>query len=380
MLTTPRTFGEIARVGPIRRQATKVVRDARGPGADGYVAVALPEEMPVNETIELERRLRDAVGLGLDAIVMNAMWPERFSSADVTKLRAADARRPRARGARRGARGAGRARAGQGPARARAPARGGDRRRRSRTLPFVFESDLELEHYEQLAAALLELSDARAPPLPARAVGLARVAALVGWGSRWRSASRWRSYVDALAPWAWVVPLALGLVVARRWSRRCAGRAGAGTSRRGHRHPVGRVRRSAHAGAVGARPARRHPPRHLRAGLRALDRRRPHRGRAATRSRCCPQAEAEELRERIAGLARAEDADDELLALQRSSRCSTMADERRLHPSAVVDLLRLRAAQLRLPAARDRRRDAARRPLDGRGAAAGAGLRRHRPA
>ena len=45
--------------------------------------------MPVNETIELERRLRDAVGLGLDAIVMNAMWPERFSAADVTKLRAA---------------------------------------------------------------------------------------------------------------------------------------------------------------------------------------------------------------------------------------------------------------------------------------------------
>ena len=47
----------------------------------GYVAVALPEEMPVNETIELERRLRDAIGLGLDAIVMNAMWPERFSVA-----------------------------------------------------------------------------------------------------------------------------------------------------------------------------------------------------------------------------------------------------------------------------------------------------------
>ena len=53
------------------------------------MAVALPEEMPVNETIDLERRLRDAIGLGLDAIVMNAMWPERFSSADVTRLRAA---------------------------------------------------------------------------------------------------------------------------------------------------------------------------------------------------------------------------------------------------------------------------------------------------
>ena len=71
MLTTPRTFGEIARVGPIRRQAYKVSEMLADPARTGYVAVALPEEMPVNETIELEGRLRDAVGLGLDAIVVN---------------------------------------------------------------------------------------------------------------------------------------------------------------------------------------------------------------------------------------------------------------------------------------------------------------------
>ena len=128
MLTTPRTFGEIARVGPIRRQATKVSEMLADPKRTGYVAVALPEEMPVNETIELERRLRDAIGLGLDALVMNAMWPERFSSSDVTKLRAADPRRPRRVRARRRARGARRARARQGPARAPAPAGRGDRR------------------------------------------------------------------------------------------------------------------------------------------------------------------------------------------------------------------------------------------------------------
>ena len=49
MLTTPRTFGEIARVGPIRRQATKVSDMLSDPARTGYVAVALPEEMPVNE-------------------------------------------------------------------------------------------------------------------------------------------------------------------------------------------------------------------------------------------------------------------------------------------------------------------------------------------
>ena len=81
MLTTPRTFGEIARVGPIRRQADKVSEMLADPARTGYVAVALPEEMPVNETIELEGKVRDAVGLGLDPIVVNGMWPERFSSS-----------------------------------------------------------------------------------------------------------------------------------------------------------------------------------------------------------------------------------------------------------------------------------------------------------
>src|SRR3954447_10055951 len=88
MLTTPRTFAEIARVGPIRRQAYKVSEMLADPERTGYVAVALPEEMPVNETIELEAKLRAAIGLGLDAIVMNAMWPEPFTAHDITKLRA----------------------------------------------------------------------------------------------------------------------------------------------------------------------------------------------------------------------------------------------------------------------------------------------------
>jgi anion-transporting ArsA/GET3 family ATPase len=89
MLTTPRTFGEIARVGPIRRQATKVSALLSDPARTAYLAVALPEEMPVNETLELSGRLRDAVGLELDAIVVNGLYPERFSKAEVVRLREA---------------------------------------------------------------------------------------------------------------------------------------------------------------------------------------------------------------------------------------------------------------------------------------------------
>ena len=93
MLTTPRTFAEIARVGPIRRQAYKVSEMLADPERTGYVAVALPEEMPVNETIELEAKLRTAIGLGLDAIVMNAMWPEPFTVARRDQAARASSRR-----------------------------------------------------------------------------------------------------------------------------------------------------------------------------------------------------------------------------------------------------------------------------------------------
>jgi len=89
MLKAPSTFGEIARVGPIRRQAFKIrdmLADAR---RTGYVAVALPEEMPVNETLELGLRLHEAVGLGLDAIVVNGVYPARFNSAEADALRTA---------------------------------------------------------------------------------------------------------------------------------------------------------------------------------------------------------------------------------------------------------------------------------------------------
>lgn len=86
MLRTPQTFGDIARVGPIRRQATKI-RDMLGdPARTGYIAVALPEEMPVTETLEMEPKLRDAVGLGFDAVVVNGMLPERFKVSEAEDL------------------------------------------------------------------------------------------------------------------------------------------------------------------------------------------------------------------------------------------------------------------------------------------------------
>ena len=77
-LRTPRTFAEIARVGPIANQGRTIDATLRDPAQTAVVAVALPEEMPVTETLALRRRLREALGLELAAVVVNACLPERL--------------------------------------------------------------------------------------------------------------------------------------------------------------------------------------------------------------------------------------------------------------------------------------------------------------
>jgi anion-transporting ArsA/GET3 family ATPase len=92
LLRAPRTYANIARVGPIARQASSIDRFLRDRAATGVLCVALPEEMPVNETVDLERRLADDLGLEIDQVVANAVLPERFSAAEVKRLRKADGR------------------------------------------------------------------------------------------------------------------------------------------------------------------------------------------------------------------------------------------------------------------------------------------------
>jgi anion-transporting ArsA/GET3 family ATPase len=80
VLRTPKTFGDIARVGPIKRQADTINAFVTDPSLTSVCAVALPEEMPVNETIDFKRRLAEDVGLDLDCLFMNGIYPELFSA------------------------------------------------------------------------------------------------------------------------------------------------------------------------------------------------------------------------------------------------------------------------------------------------------------
>lgn len=77
-LRTPATFAEIARVGPIASQGRTIDATLRDPAQTAVLAVALPEEMPVTETLSLRRRLRETLGLELAGAVVNACLPERL--------------------------------------------------------------------------------------------------------------------------------------------------------------------------------------------------------------------------------------------------------------------------------------------------------------
>jgi anion-transporting ArsA/GET3 family ATPase len=104
MIRTPQQFADIARVGPIAHQGRTIQRFVSDPKRTGVVVVALPQEMPVNETLQLRDELA-AVGLDVDRVVANACYPERFTAADITALRAAttDGHGPLARSALRAA-------------------------------------------------------------------------------------------------------------------------------------------------------------------------------------------------------------------------------------------------------------------------------------
>jgi anion-transporting ArsA/GET3 family ATPase len=94
LLRTPHTFAEIARVGPIATQARKVVALLEDPLRTALVAVALPAELSVAETLDLEHRVVGAVGRPLDAVVVNGVVPRRFSAADVDRLLSRDGEVP----------------------------------------------------------------------------------------------------------------------------------------------------------------------------------------------------------------------------------------------------------------------------------------------
>lgn len=86
LLHSPRTFGAIARMGPIFGQAERVRELLEDQTQSGYLAVTHASEMAVAETLELREGLRSQLGVELDATVVNATLPQRFDGPELAQI------------------------------------------------------------------------------------------------------------------------------------------------------------------------------------------------------------------------------------------------------------------------------------------------------
>jgi anion-transporting ArsA/GET3 family ATPase len=86
MMRAPKTFLDIARIGPIAGQAGEVSRSLADPAQAAIVAVTLPGELPVSETLELEGRTHETLGRGIDLIVANGVMSRRWTATEAAGL------------------------------------------------------------------------------------------------------------------------------------------------------------------------------------------------------------------------------------------------------------------------------------------------------
>jgi len=81
-LDAPNAINELVQVGMVRQQTGWLIDVLSDPARTGLVIVTTPEEMPVNETIELSARIEAETKVNLAAIVVNRVLPELFGRGE----------------------------------------------------------------------------------------------------------------------------------------------------------------------------------------------------------------------------------------------------------------------------------------------------------
>ncbi len=78
-LASPVALGELISVGMVRQQTEWMIDILTDPHQTGVVITATPEEMPVNETLELIERLDSETDIDVAAVIVNRVLPELFN-------------------------------------------------------------------------------------------------------------------------------------------------------------------------------------------------------------------------------------------------------------------------------------------------------------
>jgi anion-transporting ArsA/GET3 family ATPase len=81
-LAAPQAINDLVKVGLIRSQTDWMLDILSDQRQTGLVAVCTPEEMPVNETLELAARVKEETTVRLSAVVVNRVLPELFGQRE----------------------------------------------------------------------------------------------------------------------------------------------------------------------------------------------------------------------------------------------------------------------------------------------------------
>jgi anion-transporting ArsA/GET3 family ATPase len=81
-LEAPQAINELVHMGLVRQQTDWLIEVLSDPARTGLIIVATPEEMPVNETIELAGRIEAETNVNLAGIVVNRVLPELFGRGE----------------------------------------------------------------------------------------------------------------------------------------------------------------------------------------------------------------------------------------------------------------------------------------------------------
>jgi anion-transporting ArsA/GET3 family ATPase len=81
-LAAPQAINDLVKVGLIRSQTDWMLDILSDHRQTGLVAVCTPEEMPVNETLELATRVKEETTVRLSAVVVNRVLPELFGQRE----------------------------------------------------------------------------------------------------------------------------------------------------------------------------------------------------------------------------------------------------------------------------------------------------------
>lgn len=82
LMTAPRVVHDLVQVGMVRTQTTWMLDIVEDPDRTGVVVVTTPEELPVNETLQMLNRWRDESRVGVAAVIANRVLPEPFGQRE----------------------------------------------------------------------------------------------------------------------------------------------------------------------------------------------------------------------------------------------------------------------------------------------------------